>query len=153
MGQGPGNDISLCSTCFGPLYVTMHDPDGKALKRRVERRYLSQVQTGCGKSWCRNEYCKSGRHSLGIEPSALSIKDALPKIKPFLDGLMLDQMPLHFCVDENSQKRKGLAEMMAAERRLDGKIYGLNWCVAALEAAGGKLDQAAEWLKNFAPSS
>ncbi|PCD32606.1 hypothetical protein AU210_008852 [Fusarium oxysporum f. sp. radicis-cucumerinum] len=50
------NDIGLCSICFGPLYVSMHDPEGKALKRRIERRYLGQLMTGCGKSHCANPW-------------------------------------------------------------------------------------------------
>lgn len=151
MGNGPGNDIGLCSTCFGPLYVAMHDPEGRALRRRIERRYLTQLVTGCGKPWCKNEYCKSGRKNNGIATS-LSMKDALPMVKPLLEGLQGDN-PLHFCTEEKMQQRRGLAEMMAAETGLKGEKYAFNWCVAALEAEGGKLDQAREWLKNWAPVS
>jgi hypothetical protein len=150
MGNGPGNDIGLCSTCFGPLYVAMHDPEGKALRRRIERRYLTQLVTGCGKSWCKNEYCKSGRKNLGIEGS-VSMKEALPMIKPLLDGIRTGETSLHFCTDEKMQQRWGLAEHLAADRGLKGEGYAFNWCMAALEAEGGKLDQAREWLKNWAP--
>ncbi|KAK5169910.1 uncharacterized protein LTR77_005888 [Saxophila tyrrhenica] len=152
-GQGPGNDVGLCSACFGPLYVSMYDPENKALRRRVERRYLSQLTQGCKKAWCRNEYCASGRKNLGIAGS-ITTKDALPMIKPFLDGMMKgsEGSPLHFCVDEGSQRRRQLAEMLAAEEDPPGKGgYGLTWCVGALEAASGSLDGAREWLKNFAP--
>ncbi|KAK5125603.1 hypothetical protein LTR85_011877 [Meristemomyces frigidus] len=153
MGQGPGNDIGLCSVCFGPLYVSMYDPEGKALRRRIERRYLQQLVTGCGKPWCRDEYCKTGRKNLGIEGS-ITTKDALPMIRPFLDGLAKGQRssPLHVCVDEKSQKQRTLAEMLAAE---DGPAtkggYSLEWCIGALEAEGGDLDGARQWLKNWAP--
>lgn len=146
MGQGPGNDIGLCSVCFGPLYVSMYDPEGKALRRRVERRYLGQLLTGCGRAWCRNEFCKSGRKNRGIEPQSVTTKDALPMIKPFLDSLSAGTTPLHLCVDEGSQRRRGLAEMLAAEGG-----YGLEWCVAALEASAGDLDRAHSWLKDWAP--
>ena len=155
MGQGPGNDVGLCSSCFGPLYVSMYDPENKALRRRIERRYLQQLLTGCGKGWCRNDFCKTGRKNLGIEGN-LTTKDALPMIKPFLDALAKGQQtaPLHFCVDEASQKRKKLAEMLAAE---DGGPVGIGgyrveWCVGALEAEKGDLDGARQWLKNWAPS-
>lgn len=157
MGQGPGNEIGLCSSCFGPLYVSMYDPEGKALKRRVERRYLSQLLTGCGKSWCRNQYCKSGRLNTGTPTAeaAVPTKDALPLIKPLMDGVPGGgNAALHFCVDEATQKRRVLAEMMAAEgeagSRPGAKIYALEWCVAALEAAQGNLDKARDWLANFA---
>jgi translation initiation factor IF-1 len=158
-GNGPGNEIGLCSLCFGPLYVSVYDPDGKALKRRVERRYLSQLMTGCGKSWCRNEYCRIGRLNLGIatENRSMPIKESLPMIKPFLEGIETPKVenvstPLHFCVDEASQNRRALAAHLAAESGMEGKGgYDLTWCVAALEAANGDLSKAREWLKNWAP--
>jgi hypothetical protein len=50
------------------------------------------------------------------------------------------------------QQRRGVAEMMAAETGLKGEKYTFNWCVAALEAEGGKIDLAREWLKNWAPT-
>ncbi|SMY20770.1 unnamed protein product [Zymoseptoria tritici ST99CH_1A5] len=155
MGQGPGNDVGLCSVCFGPLYVSMYDPENKALKRRVERRYLQQLGTGCGKTWCNNEFCKTGRTSKGIG-AAVSTKDAIPMVKPFLDGLLQPagqgQTGLHFCVNEQSQKRRGMAELLAAE---DGGPMGkggfsLEWCVGALEAEKGHLGEARGWLRNWA---
>jgi hypothetical protein len=153
-GQGPGNEIGLCSVCFGPLYVSLHDPEGKALRRRIERRYLSQLLTGCGKGWCRNEYCRSGRKNLGQEDKSVPTKEAIPLVKPFLEGMdgRGYSTPLHFCVDERSQKNRTLAEMMTAEKGIEGKGgYGLEWCAAALEAEGGDLDRGRSWLKGFAP--
>ncbi|CAA9966545.1 UFD1 Ubiquitin fusion-degradation protein [Pyrenophora teres f. maculata] len=153
-GQGPGNEIGLCSVCFGPLYVSLHDPEGKALRRRIERRYLSQLLTGCGKSWCKNEYCRTGRKNLGQEDKSVPTKDAIPLVKPFLQGMDGKgyDTPLHFCVDERTQKCRTLADMVAAETGIEGKGgYGLEWCVAALEAEGGDLDKARSWLKGWAP--
>ena len=175
------NDLGVCDVCFGPLYVTMYDPDGRALRRRVERRYLTQLLTGCGgpsSAWCRNEYCKLGRRNRGISlpdngQSSISSKDALGMIKPILDGLKDGNSPLHFCTDEASQKRRVLAEMVSAEgsatadggkgtvkgkdgssavQRGGGGGYELEWCVAALEVAGGDLDRARDWLRDFAPT-
>lgn len=145
MGQGPGNELGLCSICFGPLYVNLYDPEGKAMKRRVERRYLSQLTTGCGKKWCENEYCKTARARDG-QGAALTMKDALPVIKPLMDSMWDHMQSMYFCVDEGSQKRRKLAEMVATEH-----IYDLEWCVAAFEAEGGNLDGARQWLQNWAP--
>ncbi|KAF2644872.1 ubiquitin fusion degradation protein-like protein [Massarina eburnea CBS 473.64] len=153
-GQGPGNEIGLCSVCFGPLYVSLHDPEGKALRRRIERRYLSQLLTGCTKPWCKNDYCRSGRKNAGQGDKSVPTKDAIPLVKPFLvnmDGRGYTT-PLHFCVDEASQRRRGVAEMLSAEQGVEGKGgFGLEWCVAALEAEGGDLDRARAWLKGWAP--
>ncbi|KAL6706581.1 hypothetical protein ACN47E_005337 [Coniothyrium glycines] len=153
-GQGPGNEIGLCSVCFGPLYVSLHDPEGKALRRRIERRYLSQLLTGCGKTWCRNQYCRTGRKNLGQGDKPVSTKDGIPIVKPFLEGMdgRGYTMPLHFCVDERTQKSRTLADMLTAEPGIEGKGgFGLEWCVAALEAEGGDLDKARNWLKHWAP--
>ncbi|KAF1348173.1 ubiquitin fusion degradation protein UFD1-domain-containing protein [Delphinella strobiligena] len=155
MGQGPGNDIALCSTCFGPLYVSLYDPENKALRRRIERRYLQQLLTGCGKNWCRNTMCKTGRTNLTIEPASVTTKDALPLIKPFVDGSIepTQVTELHFCVDEQSQKRKVLAGLLTEERGLKGEQYSLPWVVGALEAEAGDVDKARAWLSNWAPTT
>jgi hypothetical protein len=146
MGQGPGNDIGLCSLCFSPLYVSLHDPDGKALKRRIERKYLSQMMTGCGKKWCRNEWCKTGRTNTNLELKGSSAQAVLPIIKPLLDTFRDTQTPMFFCVDESNQRRRVLAEMLASE-----KVWDLEWCIAASETEGPNLDRAREWLMNWAP--
>ena len=157
--QASRNDLGVCDVCFGPLYVTMYDPDGKALRRRVERKYLTQLLTGCGQSWCRNAFCKNGRRTLGLLPEGqpISSKDALVMVKPVLDGLKDGNVPVHLCTDEASQKRRVLAEMIAAEGGGDGLVqggsgYDLEWCVAACESAGGDLDGARGWLRDFAPT-
>ncbi|KAF9880274.1 ubiquitin fusion degradation protein [Colletotrichum karsti] len=147
MGQGPGNELGLCSLCFGPLYVSMHDPEGKALTRRIERRYLSQLMTGCGKKWCGNEWCRSGRANLGLESKGASAQAALPLVKPLVLSIPNLQEPMHFCVDEGSQRRRKLAEMIAGEG-----VWDFEWCIAACEAASGDLDKAREWLGNWAPT-
>ena len=165
--QGSRNDLGVCDVCFGPLYVTMYDPDGKALRRRVERKYLTQLLTGCGQTWCRNEYCKTGRKNSGMtqDGQAISSREALGMIKPTLEGLKDGKVPVHFCTDEASQKRRVLAELLAVEGNAGGKgkgkqrdgfaegnAYELEWCVAALETAGGDLDKGRGWLQDFAPT-
>lgn len=142
------NRLGLCGICYGPLYVSMHDPEGKAMKRRIERRYLSQLITGCGKEWCANEVCKAGKAHLGLASAGavVSTKDALPTVQTLLTGVFDESSPMYFCVDEASQKRRKLAEMMASEG-----VFDLAWCVAACEAENGELDSARQWLANWAP--
>jgi hypothetical protein len=154
------NALGICTACFGPLYADLYDPEGKALRRRIERRYLSQMLTGCGKPWCRNEYCKTGRANLkdlgsGIpaETPALAPKDALALIKPLVDAISVspgttNTAPLHFCTDESTQRRRTLANLLSAEQ---GGFYECEWCVAAVEFGGGDLDKARQWLTNWAP--
>ncbi len=166
------NELALCDACFGPLYVSTYDPDGKVLRRRVERKYLTQLLTGCGQAWCRNEFCKSGRKNrVEGEPVTITSKNALAMVKPFLEGLNRPvegrSAPVHFCVDEASQMRRTLAEMLAAEDvpGLKGKAreregaeggvndsYALEWCIAALEAELGDLDKGKAWLRDWAPT-
>ncbi|KAI0389096.1 hypothetical protein F5Y17DRAFT_155377 [Xylariaceae sp. FL0594] len=147
MGQGPGNDIGLCSLCFSPLYVSLYDPDGKALKRRIERKYLSQMLTGCGKTWCRNEWCKTGRKNMDLEARGSSTQAILPLIKPLVDGFKDRGLPMYFCVDQANQRRRAAAETLASE-----KVWDLEWCIAAVEVEGPNLDSAREWLVNWAPT-
>jgi len=140
----------------------MYDPDGKALKRRIERRYLSQVMSGCGKPWCQNKYCKTGGTNAhpGSPQATVTAKDALPMIKPLVDSAVTRE-PVFFCVDEASQRRRAMAEMMAAtdaamangNSDADGeeKSYELEWCIAALEAEHNDMGKAREWLKGRAP--
>lgn len=118
------------------------------MKRRVERRYISQLITGCGKQWCANEYCKTAKSKTQKNTPAIPTKDALPLVKPLMDTLWDTRKPMYFCVDEGSQKRRKLAEMLAAEG-----VYALEWCVAACEAEGANLDAARQWLGNWAPKS
>jgi hypothetical protein len=147
-------ELHLCPKCFGPLYVALHDPEGKALRRRVERRYLTQLVTGCGKPWCSNHLCRTGRKNAGLPEQGKSIKDAMPLVKPVVDALAAaaaagaghQPVPLSFCVDESSQRNRAVAEMLAGEG-----VYALEWCVGALEATSGALGDAREWLGNWAP--
>ncbi|KAG5979171.1 hypothetical protein E4U55_005473 [Claviceps digitariae] len=145
-GQGPGNDMNLCSICFAPLYVSMHDPENKALRRRIERRYLGQLMTGCGKSHCTNEWCKTGRANTGLEAKGSSASAALPLVKPLLERVSSAGRNMYFCVDETNQKRRILAEQLAAE-----KVWDLEWCIAAAEAEKGNLDRMRDWLQAWAP--
>jgi len=138
------NDIGLCAICFGPLYVSMHDPEGKALRRRIERRYLGQLMTGCGKAHCGNEWCKTGRANAGLEAKPSNTREVLPLVKPLLAQV---KEVLYFCTDEGSQRGRKLAEMMASEG-----IWDVEWCIAAAEAEKGNLERMRDWLQAWAPT-
>ncbi|KAJ9483245.1 hypothetical protein VN97_g10165 [Penicillium thymicola] len=157
-----GNEsVGLCSFCFGPLYVDTYDPEGKALRRRIERRYLSQMMTGCGKPWCQNEYCKTAKQQMASDsgpPATISVVEIMKLTRPLVEALntqpdMPNTAPLYLCADETSQHRRNLAELIAVESTEgNDKVYDLPWCIAAAEAAGGDLEKAREWLSKWAPT-
>jgi hypothetical protein len=140
--------LGLCGDCFGPLYVTSYDPEGKALRRRIERRLLQQLIAGCGKPWCGNvDACRTGKKNTTGVDSAVAAKEALPLLKPVMDELGKGGIPdLKFCVDEASQTRRVVAGMMASEGE-----YELEWCVRALEEEHNDIGKARDWLKDKAP--
>lgn len=140
--------LGLCNECFGPLYVSSYDPEGKMLRRRIERRLLQQITGGCGKPWCHNsEFCKTGHKNVTGQDRVVSAKDGLPMVKPIMDQLSQGVTSgLMFCVDEASQTRRDLAVMMSG-----GGEYELEWCAKALEEDKGDVNNAMEWLKNRAP--
>ena len=151
------DQLGLCSECFGPLYVTTYDPEGRALRRRIGRRLLQQRIGGCGKPWCQNVgFCKTADKNATTNSSSsekqtasvsINAKDALVALKPVI--VSIDQgrhENLRFCVDESSQSRRNMAEMIAAEGE-----YEMEWCVKALEVEKADLDRARVWLKERAP--
>ncbi|KOS19991.1 Ubiquitin fusion degradation protein 1 [Escovopsis weberi] len=139
----PGNDLGFCSVCFGPLYVSLNDPDGRAMRRRIERRYLGQLLSGCQKPYCLNQWCKTGRSNTGTEAGTTSPSRA---VQPLVAGALDPGEPAYFCVDEDSQMGRKVAEMVAAERAWD-----LEWCVAAAEVEKHQADRMRDWLHAWAP--
>lgn len=158
--SGVDDSLGLCGVCFGPLYADLYDPEGKALRRRIERRYLSQMLTGCNKPWCRNEYCKTGRANLSSigsekapEKPSVTPKDALALVKPLIDAVsvrpgIVNTARLFFCTDESTQHRRTMADLLATQ---EGGQYENGWCIAAVEFGSGDLGKAQEWLENWAP--
>jgi hypothetical protein len=157
-----GNEsLGLCNFCFGPLYVDTHDPEGKALRRRIERKYLSQMMTGCGKPWCQNKYCKTAKQKKedASGPAApMAVADIMKVTRPLVEALNTkpdepNTAPFYFCTDETSQHRRTLAELIAAESAgMGDKGYDLAWCIAGAEASGGDLEKTREWLSKWAPT-
>ena len=147
-GRVQKEQLGLCGECFGPLYNSAYDPEGKALRRRIERRLLQQIMKGCEKPWCGNStLCRSGKKNTTSVDEVVTAKDALIRVKPVMDGLAKGQTAgLIFCVDEASQRRRATAEMLAGELE-----YELDWCVKGLEESHGELGKARDWLKDRAP--
>ncbi len=166
-GRSLAQQLGLCDECFGPLYVTSYDPEGKALKRRVERRMLQQLMAGCGKAWCRNtDFCRTARRNASGDDRVMSAKEALPLVKPVTERLEAGASSLFFCVDEASQRRRDTASLLAVADTHTGseneaQQYELEWWVWALEQVRAGLGSEAEleekrrragdWLRANAP--
>jgi hypothetical protein len=141
--------LGLCSTCFGPLYNSTYDPEGKALRRRIERRLLQQLMGGCGKSWCQNaEWCRTGHKNATSQDRVYSAKDALPIIRPAMDRLAHseERKIVAFCVDESQQARTLATQMLEHD-----SVYAAGWIAKAVEETKGDVIAADEWLKERAP--
>ncbi|KAJ6140471.1 hypothetical protein N7470_010267 [Penicillium chermesinum] len=160
LSSASNKSLGLCSVCFGPLYVDTYDPEGKALRRRIERRYLSQMMSGCAKPWCQNRYCKNGKqknNQAATPATGLSVADIMKITRPLVEPISVqpetpNTAPFYFCTDELGQIRRNIAEMIFADSAVSGKGYDFAWCVAGAEAAGGDLDKAREWLAKWAPT-
>jgi hypothetical protein len=142
--------LGLCNEDFAPFYNTSFDPEGKARRRRVERRLLQQLMGGCGKSWCNNkDWCRTGRQNVMGADRVLSAKDALPLVKPVLERLdRNDASALFLCVDEATQGRRAAAEILAELGE-----YETEWCMKALEESKGEISGAQSWLNDHAPKA
>ena len=140
--------LGLCDTCFGPLYNSTYDPEGKGLRRRTERRLLQQLMGGCAKSWCQNQaWCRTGHKDTTGEDRILSAKDALPMVKPILEQMTKGVTNgLKFCVDESTQSRRLKASILA-----DEGLYQIEWCIKALEETKADINTAQNWLQDRAP--
>ena len=148
---GP-NPLGLCAPCFGPLYASGGgmDADGRALRRRVERRGLTQFLSGCGRAGCGNvRGCRTARDARGLP--RLTSKDATAALRPMLEGLADGTGELWFCVDAESQGRREAAGIMAAYDGEGDHGYAEGWYVKALEESGGDMGKARMWLENWAP--
>ena len=141
--------LGLCTTCFGPLYNSAYDPESKALRRRIERRLLQQLMGGCGKAWCSNQqWCRTGHKNITSNERIYSAKDALPVIKPIMDGLKEGATGnISFCVEEAQQQRSAVVGFLVN----DQAVYSPAWIAKAVEETKGDPMAAEAWLKERAP--
>lgn len=147
----PTTALGLCESCFGPLHASGYDPTGAALRRRAERRLLSQMLVGCNREWCRNELCRTGRANRGLTPVAGGTAAALPLVRPVVERLQDEDAPIAICVDEQTQGRRELAEALRAESVVTGQASGrgafpLEFCLKAVEEGRGSVEAAKRWL-------
>ena len=151
--SGGGLDaLGLCGACAAPLYASGagDDRDGRALRRRVERRGLSQWLTGCGRADCGNvAACRTARDARGL-PKVTS-KEAGERLRPMLDGLFDGTGVLRLCVDAASEQRRETAGVMSAEDGEGADGYEFGWYVRALEECAGDAARARGWLEDWAP--
>ncbi|KAI5307381.1 26S proteasome regulatory subunit 8 [Ascosphaera pollenicola] len=149
--------LGLCPSCFGPLHAPVYDPEGKALRRRVERKYLTQMLKGCAKPWCRNMFCRTGRTNNMVADAQLPARDITALIRPLVDALIVkpggevNTSPLYFCTEEENQRNRIMADTLGAEFN-DGQEYDLSWLVAAVDANNGDINGVHGWLKDRAPT-
>jgi len=150
------NPLGLCGSCFGPLYAPGYDPGDIALGRRLERKLVRQVITGCDRVWCRNGMCKTGKANLGIAndlAQGVGVAGAMPLIKKIVQDLKGGGGELGLCVDEGTQRRRRLAEKIAVESVLErAGGWDVCWVVAAVEEVGGAEEEGAVrgWLERNA---
>ena len=134
------NPLGLCTICFGPLYSPLHDPGYRRLQSRLERKLLTQLMSGCGQAHCGNApYCAT---ALG---RSVGMSDAMKAIREQVNGMLLDDVQFHVCVDEVVQRKAFLAGMIAAEG-----VYGMEWARKAIEDTKGDLSRARAWLEQNA---
>lgn len=92
----------------------------------------------------------------GASPVSMSVAEIMKLTKPLAEVLITkpdasNTEPLFFCVDETSQQRRNIAELIATSTEVD-KQFDLPWCIAGVEAAGGDMEKAREWLSKWAPT-
>ncbi|KAI9816367.1 MAG: hypothetical protein M1826_001834 [Phylliscum demangeonii] len=125
---GPPPPLGLCSFCFGPLYVpfsfsssaaaaSSQAKEDEALRRRLERRYVTQLVRGCAKAWCANELCKDGRVKAnaggGVGPLPLAPSAAVAAHTAA--AAASSNRRVYLCVDEASQLRRSRARQLVME--------------------------------------
>ena len=150
------NELGLCAICFGQFHAPgIYDPTGSHLRRRVERKLLTQGVTGCSRPSCANTWCKTGRSNLGLPP----FEGGMARIKADVVSPLLDSwtvggdaaartqrqaqtLRLRLCVDAQTQKMRALAEAVCA-----GEGFEIEWGIRAVEETGGKGEEAVrKWL-------
>lgn len=143
--SAPGNSLGLCSSCYGPLWSPTDDPDGSKRIQRVARIYLKQLTTGCGHLWCKNSRCATA--TTPRDPNAAAM-ELLPLVSS------LNQPGKHsyyFCVDEQTTRRRFLAEMLDSAAEEVPYNNGMEWRIKAIEESREDLNAAKRWLEREAP--
>ncbi|KAF9951905.1 hypothetical protein BGZ70_000805 [Mortierella alpina] len=139
------NVLGLCQLCFGPYWVPTEDPKHQKLVQRLARKYHSQLMSGCGNSWCRNQHCATFR---GREMDATSAATEMMGILKEAKIGSAEGGQTWLCVDEGTTRKKVMAELLFEDMK---GVYAMEWCVKALEAEKTDLEAAVQWLNLQAP--
>ncbi|RPB20700.1 hypothetical protein L211DRAFT_744619, partial [Terfezia boudieri ATCC MYA-4762] len=119
-----GNGLGLCPICYGPMYAPgVYDPPPYVnLKRRVERKLLTQGLSGCGRAHCTNTWCRTGRGNLGLAAfeggmGGIKREVVMPLFEKWKSegGGVGKGGGVRFCVDEETQRKRDLVERVCAE--------------------------------------
>lgn len=127
----PSNELSLCDSCYRPLYASVHDPTHAKLQNRIERKYVMQLTKGCGNGWCDNPECATGG-------TKMDFKLALGRIKlVLLPQVVTPALPCNsegagsnkfwLCISEGILRRKQLAAELMATNVAESLVYRAVW--------------------------
>ena len=124
------NNLQLCHICFGPFYVAEKDDDGKKQLTRLLHAYFHQLTQGCGRSGCRNRYCRSSSIS-DVDKNADANDLAVQALHLANAALDLNEQ-VFLCV---------LHERLAMTRQIADQLtslgYDVVWCIKSLEETRG----------------
>ncbi|ODV85266.1 hypothetical protein CANARDRAFT_7910 [[Candida] arabinofermentans NRRL YB-2248] len=145
------NAIGLCDFCYGPLYSNVNDPTLSKLKARVERRYILQLNAGCGNTWCKNPECKSS----GLSPTRTMmeiINYVRTELVPLVGIGSNSDSSCSFCVDLGTTKASLAAHFIAENYQ----GYEFEWICKALGEVKfvnngdiSDLNRVNEWLLEY----
>ncbi len=135
---GAQNVLGLCNVCFGPLYSSAYDPKHVKLRSRLERKYIIQMQHGCGNNWCDNTFCRSSKRFAwkNIQLSDI-IKFVRSDLVPRDVG---EHREYKFCVDETITRQKHLEETLLEDP--DFSEYGKGWICEGLNSVSAGEENA-----------
>ncbi|KAF9174427.1 hypothetical protein BGX21_005072 [Mortierella sp. AD011] len=138
------NVLGLCQLCFGPFWIPTEDHKNQKLVQRLARKYHSQLMTGCGNKWCRNQHCATYKgQEMDATTAATEMMGILKEAKVGSSG-----GKVWLCVDEGTTRKKVMAELLHEDLR--GQ-YAAEWCIKALDIEKADLEAAAKWLNLHAP--
>ena len=141
--MGHANPVKLCNDCYGGLYSSVYDPDGKRLLQRIERRYILQIRNGCGRNNCENELCGSSEKCKIPQ----NVRVSMASVVSFVKGeIMKDFKDAHgyafqFCVSEKMEARRRLVEVF------EGGEWPLGWVCKANSVVGDDINAMNAWLE------
>lgn len=146
VGTVDENALGLCKDCFGSLYSTVYDPDGKKLMQRIERRYILQIKNGCGSRDCENELCGTSAKCKVPSETRESMAGVVKFVKGEVMKEVLNRKKLHFqfCVSKSMEHRRRFVSMF------EGGEWARGWICKSNEVCGNDVKAMGQWLERNA---